>query len=194
MKKLAVFFIVLISLVVIAGCNNTKKTVTRFSTEDTGNGTTTTITEIKEEVTMEPIEIPVVSEEDEGDAVEFAITSHAGEKVNSDKGYHLIQGVAPSNAYKIMVNNYELNKYKRKEGKWSYVAATSLGNLKKGDNLYTIQALDKKGDEIASKTLTITYKGIDSGSLVDTGSGLNLVILMTLFGLISFYSLRKQFS
>lgn len=191
MKKLAVFFIVLISLVVIAGCNNTKKTVTRFSTEDSGNGTTTTITEIKEEVTMEPIEIPVASEEDD---VKFAITSHAGEKVNSDKGYHLIQGVAPSDAYKIMVNNYELNKYKQKEGKWSYVAATSLGNLKKGDNLYTIQALDKKGNEIASKTLTITYKGVDSGSLVDTGSGLNLVILITLFGLISFYSLRKQFN
>lgn len=197
MKKLAVFFTVLISLVVIAGCNNTKKTVTRFSTEEVGNGTKTTITEIKEDKSpeIEPIEIPVIPEEEEineKDTVEFAITSHAGEIVNSDKGYHLIQGKTPNNTDKIMVNNYELNKYKSGEKKWSYVAATSLGNLKKGENLYVIQAFDKKGNEIASKNLTIIYKGIESGALVDTGTGLNLIILMTLIGLIGFYSLQRK--
>ena len=45
MKKLALFFIVLISLVVIAGCNHSKKTVTRFSSDE-DNGTKTTVTKI----------------------------------------------------------------------------------------------------------------------------------------------------
>jgi len=197
MKKLAVLFIVLISLVVIAGCNTSKKTVTRFSSDsdETGdNGTTTTITTLDNDTETETaaaIEIPDTDEEEtneeedsesEDDAV-FAVTVPSGDSVVSDKGYHLIQGTTPKNTDKILVNGNAVTKYKAGSTQWNYIAAASLGTLKKGQNNYTVKALDEDGDELGSKSFTIVYKGIENGALANTGnSSILFSIVLALVG------------
>ncbi len=199
MKKLAFFFIILISLTIIAGCNSTRKKVTHFSSqkgesvienaeEDDAKTTITTLNN-GEKAELEPIEIPASNEE----GVELSVTSMEKNSIESDKGYHLIQGTTPKNTTKIVVNEYPLNKYEAGETEWSYIAAVSLGTLEKGENHYTIRAIDAEGNEIASENFSILYNGIDSGALVPAGSNLNLVFILTVIGIFGFYSFRKRF-
>jgi hypothetical protein len=189
MKKLAFFFTILISLLIIAGCNNSKKTVTRFSAngkvETAKTETTTTVTKIDEkkpEVST-PILLP---------KTKFAITSSKEKMVVSDQGYHLIQGTTPKNTAKIVVNNYPLSKYRAGDTKWSYIAAVSLGTLKKGANDFNVRALDAKGKELASEKVTIVYKGAESGVLAGVGSGLTPSILITILSVLAFYGFRRR--
>jgi len=175
MKKLVTFFIILISLALVTGCGKEQK-VTRFSKDPETNKTTTTVVEPvkKEPVVKEPTKAMTKN------TTEFAVTSLKDNVLKSDKGYHLIQGTTPESTQEIVVNGYSLSKYKSGESSWSYIAATSLGTLKKGENDYEVKAVDAKGDIIGSKTFTIVYDGINGGGLIATGSSLNLSILLTL--------------
>ena len=184
MKKLAFLFIALISLTVITGCNQTRKDVTYFTPE-------------KEDEVVEEAEedkAPVVeTDESQEEKIKFAITSLSKNFIESDKGYHLIQGTTPKNTDKIVVNDYTLTKYKTGDTEWSYVAAVSLGTLKKGENNYTIRALDAEGNEIASESFTIVYDGIESGVLASTGNNLTLIGFLTILGIFGFYGFRRRF-
>jgi hypothetical protein len=192
MKKLAVFFIILISLVVIAGCNSSKKTVTKFSADDatdtSADTAKTTITKVDEKGKTDTtaINIPAVIKTAPVNDVKFAVTTPSSDIAKSDKGYHLIQGTTPADTDKILVNDVPLSKYKAGTTQWNYIAAVSLGNLKKGDNAYTVKAVDKDGNVLGSQDLTIFYKGIDSGALASTGSNGITVISLALAMLISF--------
>lgn len=197
MKKLAIFLIVLVSLVVIAGCNTSKKTVTRFTTdtekEDT-NGSTTTVTKVGDDTKAEPakIEIPAVDSEDNevtvsdntaGNGVVFAVTSPTEKVVDTDKGYHLILGTTPKNTDKILVNGNAVTKYKAGSTQWNYIAAASLGTLKQGRNYYTVKALDDKGNELGSASFTINYKGLVNTTLAGTGTNsLFIAIIASVLG------------
>jgi hypothetical protein len=198
MKKLAVFFIVLISLVVIAGCNNSKKTVTRFSSDETddttADATKTTVTKVDDNTKADQtaINIPVtdsaapIIKVAPVNNVKFAVTTPATDITKSDKGYHLIQGTTPENTDKVLVNDVPLSKYKSGTTQWNYIAAASLGTLKKGDNAYSIKAVDKDGNVLGSQDLSISYKGIDNGVLASTGSNGAAAISLALAILISF--------
>ena len=192
MKKLAFFFIVLISLMVIAGCNNSRKSVTRFGPGE--NGTTTTITKVGEEETdPTPMEIngTNVMEDKMEDNIKLAVTSLDKKVVESNKSYHLIRGSTPKNTSRIIVNDYTLRKYATSETQWSYIASVSLGTLKKGENNYTVRAIDSGGNEIASETFTIVYNGNATAMLANTGNSLNLSLLITLISIFGFYSIRR---
>jgi len=204
MKKLAIFFIVLISLVAIAGCKSSQKTVTRFSSEtDEDTGSKTTITKVEDDSKTEPIaidipaddtakdKVAVVSSKSEKD-VPFAITYPTTTTIESDKGYHLIQGTTPANTDKILVNGQVLNKYKAGTTKWNYIAAASLGTLQKGQNYYKVSALDNNGTELDSKSFSINYKGIDNGTLAKTGnSSILLSIVISIIGYLVYSSFRR---
>lgn len=201
MKKLAFFLVVLISLTVIAGCQSSRKKVTRFSTDESGkveisedNGAKTTITKLDDDkkIEMEPIEIPSPEDSDETGGVEFAVTSLEKNVTESDKGYHLIQGTTPKNTAKIVVNSYPLNKYKPGNTEWSYIAAVSLGTLKKGENHYSIRAFDEDGKVVGSESFTIVYKGVDDGALINTGNSLTVSLMVTILGLFGFYAIRRR--
>jgi len=162
MKKLTLFLLVLLSLAVVVGCQANRKTVTRFSAENEETEASaqpskaeTTPTEIKTE--------PVAA------GVPFEVTSLQKNISDPNKGYHLIEGTTPAETARIMVNGYPLSKYKAGDTKWSYIAAISLGNLKKGDNPFTVKAFDKSGKELGAKSFTITYKASETASLPATG-------------------------
>jgi hypothetical protein len=194
MKKLAFFFVILTGLVVIAGCNN-RKTITRFSDEATAESEkvtesvpmemTVTKLEAAPEEVKEPIELEA-REEVKKEAVEtkeevkFKVVSMENNILKSDKAYHLIQGTTPERTQKIFVNNYPLSKYRSGDTKWSYIVAAALGNLKQGENVYTVKAVDKKGNIIAAETFTIVYNGQSNGRLASTGAGMDLGIAISL--------------
>jgi hypothetical protein len=206
MKKLAVFFIILISLVVIAGCNNSKKTVTKFSSDEASDtsettsddGTKTIVTKVDEKGKTDPaaIEIPVTDDAKStvkstpAEDVKFAVTTPDTDTIQSNKGYHLIQGTTPADTDKIFVNDVALSKFKSGATQWNYIAAASLGTLKKGDNIYTIKAVDKDGNTLGAQDITITYKGIENGVLAPTGNdGITVSLALALFiSFIAFYA------
>ncbi len=215
MKKLAFFLIILIGLVVIAGCNQTRKSVTRFSTDDKGEPVVekteekevespkTTVTQLddKEKAEPAPIEIPAETQaetqkdaETADEAVRFAVTSLSKSILETDKGYHFIEGTTPSGTEKIVVNGYTLNKYNPGSTKWSYIAAVALGTLRQGENNYTVRAIDTDNNELGSESFSILYSGIETGKLVPTGNGLTLSLILTLIGIFGLYSFRKRFS
>ena len=216
MKKIALFLMAMASLVVIMGCNNNRKTVTRFTPEGDTAATTDstetakapeTIIKVKdaEPVAVKPTPIELKTETTDkkteeavakpADKTAFDVTSLAKNISQSEKGYHLIEGTTPESTSKILVNDYPLSKYKAGETKWSYIAAVSLGNLKKGDNKFTVKALDTAGTELGSKTFTITYKGIESAKLASTGMdslSLSLIITILAMGFMGFRGLARR--
>jgi len=201
MKKIALFLIVMVSLVVVVGCNNNKKSVTRFTPEgEVVTTTPETTIQLKEEdvekAELTPIELKEDAKSSEVvDGVKFEVVSLAKNITQSKKGYHLIEGTTPANTAKILVNDFPLSKYKAGETKWSYIAAVSLGNLKKGDNNFVVKAVDADDKELGSKTFTITYQGIESAKLAATGmDSMSLAFLITLFaiGLMGFKNLVRK--
>jgi|GEM_PF-2472913 len=214
MKKIALFLMVMASLVVVMGCNNNRKTVTRFTPEgetsssaETADATETsksteTIIKVKdsEPVAANPTPIELKGEttakvDQPVDATPFDVTSLEKNLAQNTKGYHLIEGTTPESTSKILVNDYPLSKYKARETKWSYIAAVSLGNLKKGDNKFTVKALDAAGTDLGSKTFTITYKGIESAKLASTGMdsvSLSALIALLAIGLMGFRGMAKR--
>ena len=190
MKKIALFLIVMVSLVVIVGCNNSKKSVTRFTPEgEVETATPETTVQLKEEdvgkAELTPIELKEDAKSSEvADGVKFEVTSLAKNITQSKKGYHLIEGTTPADTAKLLVNDYPLSKYKAGETKWSYIAAVSLGNLKKGDNNFVVKAVDADDKELGLKTFTITYQGIESAKLAATGmDSMSLAFLITLLAI-----------
>ncbi len=70
-----------------------------------------------------------------------------------------ITGTASSDAVKVVVNDYALLKYVPGTTNWTYLASPGNGNLLKGENIYTVYALDKDGKRGETITLSINYTG-----------------------------------
>lgn len=199
MKKIALFLVTLVGLVVIAGCNSNRKSVTKFTPEGEVSETpavSETIIKVKEEgekANPAPIELKSETSAVSEAQTKFEITSLAKNISDSKKGYHVIEGTTPENTAKVLVNDTPLGKYKAGETKWSYIAAVSLGNLKQGDNKFTVKAQDKDGNQVAAETFTITYAGAESAKLVSTGSdSLVLAGLITLMAMAALTFRRRN--
>lgn len=204
MKKLALFLLVLISLSVIVGCNN-RKSVVRFTPEgEVVNEESEpvseeakkpdTVVEVKTDTTKPVTPTPAIELKTETESsTAFEVTSLQKNIAETTKGYHLIEGTTPEATAKILVNDFPLSKYRAGETKWSYIVAVSLGNLKRGDNKFTVKAVDADDKELGSKTFTITYKGVETASLASTGPVSNLALagLITLIAM-GALSLRRR--
>lgn len=67
-----------------------------------------------------------------------------------------IKGTAPATAAKILVNDYELSKFKPGDVQWSYRAYASMGNLEIGKkNTYTAKAYDAEDHLLGSASIVI---------------------------------------
>lgn len=199
MKKIALFLITLVGLVVIAGCNSNRKTVTRFTPEGEVSETpavSETIIKVEDgNKKTDPAPIELKTETNAAAAqpqTKFEVTSLAKNISDSKKGYHVIEGTTPENTAKVLVNDTPLGKFKAGETKWSYIAAVSLGNLKKGDNKFTVKAQDKDGNQVGAETFTITYAGAETAKLASTGmDAMSLAALITLM-VMGFLTFRRS--
>jgi len=73
--------------------------------------------------------------------------------VNAD-GIKVVGSV--SGAEKVLVDGYQLKAFKAGDTVWSYTAKESYGNLKSGENIYTVEAVAKDGSK-KTATFAIIY-------------------------------------
>lgn len=66
-------------------------------------------------------------------------------------------GLAPARTKAIFVNDYELKKFVPGEKAWSYVANAEFGNLKAGENIYEIFAVDFNEAKKLLDSITVTF-------------------------------------
>lgn len=72
-------------------------------------------------------------------------------------------------AAKVVVNGYTLSKFQPGDASWSYIASESLGNLKPGENTYSVYGVDPDGNKSTVVEFTITYnKSGDTSDTADT--------------------------
>ncbi|MBP9750532.1 MAG: FecR domain-containing protein [Candidatus Peribacteraceae bacterium] len=69
----------------------------------------------------------------------------------------LIEGTTIAETDSVWVNGYKLQLYKAGKTTWNYIARESMGNLKKGQNVYRIVTRDKQNAIIDILSYTVTY-------------------------------------
>lgn len=69
----------------------------------------------------------------------------------------LIEGTTSAQTAAIWINGYKLQLYKPGKTYWNYIAKTDYGTLKRGTNVYKINARDKDNNILDSFTYTVTY-------------------------------------
>ena len=76
----------------------------------------------------------------------------AGETYRTSKEEFVLRGTAPKGATGIMVNDYVLQLFDAEKGTWSYLAATRLSNLVRGQNVYNVYALYGSANGVPEKS------------------------------------------
>ena len=69
----------------------------------------------------------------------------------------LFQGVAPEKTMRVEVNKYTLQSFSLETGEFLYRADPKFKNLKKGKNLYEIQAFDEEGNLLETISLSLFF-------------------------------------
>lgn len=171
MKKLFIFFIVLISLVVVAGCK--KQPQANSNTEKQENLTVFTETKDKEK------EMPAIKITDDS---EFKITNSENNPITLDKEKYTIEGQSSENTNKILVNEKEIT-FKAGEKNWFHTVSVGNGNLKLGKNELNFKALDQDGNIIGKESRTIVINN-NTDSLAATGTPYLIYLLNSIIALI----------
>lgn len=70
-----------------------------------------------------------------------------------------ITGEAPTGTVGVEVNDYKLQLFKPGAKTWSYLASTLLGNMKPGENIYSVRAIDEAGNKSEPRRITIVLSG-----------------------------------
>jgi hypothetical protein len=69
----------------------------------------------------------------------------------------LIEGATSAQTASVWINGYKLQLYKPGKTFWNYIAKTEFGTMKKGANVYRINARDKEDKILDSFEYTVTY-------------------------------------
>lgn len=78
-----------------------------------------------------------------------------GDEVTLDKTSLFISGTVSADTEKVKVNEYVLNQYTPGSKKFTYKADVTIGNLKAGDNVFKVYAIDEDGNESKAATITL---------------------------------------
>jgi ABC-type transport system substrate-binding protein len=89
--------------------------------------------------------------------VTFINSPNEGKDWKTTQDRVTITGTVPKDTKTIFVDDYELKKYVPGDKGWSYVTSKEFGNLKSGDNIYRVYAIDFNGEKKLIDAITITY-------------------------------------
>lgn len=78
-----------------------------------------------------------------------------GETVHTAADEVEIRGTVPSGTTAIYVNDYKLQLFRAGDPDWSYLASKRFDNLKDGDNVFNVVAVDTTGARSAPATITV---------------------------------------
>jgi len=108
-----------------------------------------------------------------------AITAPAktGETYRTAKTELTIQGTVPANTAGVMVNDYRLQLFKQGDTTWSYLASESLQNLKDGENIFDVYALDAAGNKSAPARITVIVGQGSEGVVTGGGSASSVAVV-----------------
>ncbi len=87
----------------------------------------------------------------------FISAPNEGEDYITNDPFINIEGIAPDNAYKILINSYTLSKYKSYTKNWSYRVEPKYKNIKEGENIYTVYSIDKDLNKKKLDEIKINY-------------------------------------
>lgn len=118
-------------------------------TEEEGEGET-------EEDTPEE-EVATEEEEPETITGELSISSPKDDDTLT-KAETVVSGTAPSNAASIVVNGYTLSKFTKGDTSWTYIISEKLGNRPVGEFTIKVEAKDKDGKVLDTKSATVTIQ------------------------------------
>jgi ABC-type transport system substrate-binding protein len=115
------------------------------------------------EATNEANEANAANEANEADKpidtteVTYITSPNEGKDWKTTNDRVTITGTAPKNAKMIMVDDYELKKFVPGDPGWSYVASVAFDNLKPGDNIYKVYAVDSGDEKKMIDAIKITF-------------------------------------
>ncbi len=111
-----------------------------------------------------------VSNEQQADAPVITSPAKTGETYRTMDEEIVIKGTVPEGTKAVYVNDYKLAMFKEGDTTWQYLARTSLGNLKPGENTYDVLAVNVDDKTSKPSRLTIIL-GPDAGSSSSTTTG-----------------------
>ncbi len=186
MKKLALFFIILVSLVILAGCNRSE--YEKVKAGKVKDSIETTIKKVKEgeskKISPFTMKIPtndLLASNNTENKESITINKPDERFIKTDNNYYVISGTTISKTQSISVNGIKIKNYKAGNKNWKYIVSTSLSNLKKGRNKYKIQSLNEKGEVLSEIEQIIDYSGNKEGKLVSVGSPLIINLFIAIF-------------
>jgi hypothetical protein len=86
---------------------------------------------------------------------EILLPAKTDQTYNTSNERFIIEGTAPKGTVGITVNDYRLQLFEPGNTTWTYLASTSIDNLKPGKNTYNVIAINKGGYKSEPATLTI---------------------------------------
>lgn len=106
----------------------------------------------------------------------ITLPAKTGETYRTSKTEITIQGTAPAGTQGIMVNDYRLQLFQPGNTTWSYLASMQLQNLKQGENIFDVYALDSAGNKSAPARLTVVV-GQGGEGVVTGGSASSVAVV-----------------
>ncbi len=99
-----------------------------------------------------------------GDAPTVTSPAATGQTYRTNTEEIVIRGTSPKTAVAMYVNNYKLQLFSPEKGTWSYLASVALGNMKQGENVYSVVSEDAEGNKSAPAVITIVVGEGESGA------------------------------
>ncbi len=132
-----------------------------------------------------PVVEDVLSNEDV--VTKPVVTNPAQAEATLDKDKFTLTGTVAKGTEKVVVEQvidgkldvYTLSKFAAGSTEWSYTVAVNLGNLKKGENVYDIYAVDSKGVKSEAAQVKLVYES----AVVEITEPLTLPVVKTFNGL-----------
>jgi len=133
---------------------------------DATQDTLETIETSEDSSTQETTESDEDSLDDEADTINNGVDLVAPvitspTETTIDKGSFMLAGTVGKGTEKVIVNSvlgdYDLSKFKNGDTSWSYNVSDEFGNLKSGDNIYKVYAVDEEGNKSDAAKITVTY-------------------------------------
>ncbi len=110
------------------------------------------LTETVRPVSTPPLPIPAP---DDTSAVTFIAAPNGGRDWETTDTKVTLSGTAPAKTKSIFVDDYELKKFIPGDPSWNYVTSLEFGNLKPGQNVFRVYAIDFSGTKKKIDSITI---------------------------------------
>ncbi|MDD5751300.1 MAG: FecR domain-containing protein [Candidatus Peribacteraceae bacterium] len=132
-------------------------TLTVEALDSNGTVVATVLRELRRDRT--PLAAPTIS-----------LPAKDGQVYRTQKTEFIVRGTAPADAAGIVVNDYRLQLFQPGDREWSYLAGTRLDNLREGENLFTVYAINDVGTKSPPVSLTIILGGEGEGVVSSAAS------------------------